>query len=617
MNSQEPPSLQDFFPWFFGPPPGGKVTGSQVAGTSVITGAQWWNLARDVLAKNFMAIFNANINSSVILLEEYNRQRTEPFNALTNPWGRIIKANHQAWENYYRESGRSPGGELYQRLKFLFSGSGTAPGSLQVRFNELIRSGEAVRFAKALGGAIPGAGQLFDEKYNGKFLHETAAGEIESYDVDALVKQFADMRPGATLPHVVLTSSHAQGETLEDVTSITHGIESLTHHSQGEERPISAMQHPPEGLTKPLVLYACDTYENPFLNSAELMERLDVLEKTGGKGSFEHASPGARRLARLILKCMVETPDVIPMDDPRPLSEILTTPVQLRPSAERIAQHFHLIGYSKGGNTVSDAMRYLIEEMTAKDQQNNPLIMFAPINNGDMEPSPQARIHDLVRNIACASFAAIEVPMAQHYKNHGVRRFAVNNAYDQVANHKPYPPTPGDRRIEIKGSPDKLGHDPAAALGTRDKRGYFLDDPFVARRLKEWFAPMFGKAAISSISFEDPRMKTAPNSILIGTAPGTPDELLMSYENTIINAMQEAKLTGVTLETVSNQNGRAFILKCRENIASDTTAIEKLKAGFKALRQDDVKGLVIAEEILDTTIKNRLEALESGRGTTR
>lgn len=36
-----------------------------------------------------------------------------------------------------------------------------------------------------------------------------------------------------------------------------------------------------------------------------------------------------------------------------------------------------------------------------------------------------------------------------------------------------------------------------------------------------------------------------------------------------------------------------------------------------ARRSDDIKGLVIAEEILDTTIKNRLEALENGHGKIR
>jgi hypothetical protein len=616
MDSKDPPSLKDFFPWFLGPPPGGKVTGSQVAGVCVVPGAEWWHIAQDTLAKNFMAIFNANITASITLLEEYNRQRTEPWDAFTNPWGEIIKANHQAWERDYRESGRSPGGELYQRLKFLFSGSGAAPAEIKAIINQSLRGPQAVRLAKALGDVIPGAGQLYDEKYNGKFLHEPGAGKIEAYDVDALVQQFVNNQPGAKFPHVVLTSSHAQGETLEDVTSITHGIESLIHHSQGEMQPISAMKTPPEGLKKPLILYACDTHKNPFLNSAELMQRLDVLASTGGKVSFEHASPGARRIARLMLKCMVETPDAIPIDDPRPLSEILTAPVKLRPSAERIAQHFHLIGYSKGGNTVSDAMRYLIEEMTAKDQQNNPLIMFAPAQEEGNTLPPQARIHNLVRNIACASFAAIEVPMAQYYKEHGVRRFAVNNEYDQVANHKPYKATRGDRRDEIKGSPDKLGHDPAAALGTRDKRGYFLDDPFVARRLKEWFAPMFGKAAISSISFEDPRMQQDGRSILIGTAPGTPDELLMQYKDTITMAMRDAGLAGSKINTISNQNGRAFILTFPQNIENKDD-IRKLKAGFEALRKDDVKGLVIAEEILDTTIKNRLEALEKGRGKTR
>jgi hypothetical protein len=602
----DPKDSKPLTPRFFVLPPDPNTTGRQAAGISFSPAADWWKLAEQTWAEVLTNMFNTNTEAPILALEEYKRQIDNPLNLFGQTY-------HQAWEKHYHDKGESPGGELYQRFKFLFSGSGVMPEPLKGKINALLRGKQAVRLAKALGEAIPGAGVLYGEEYNGRFLHETGAGKVAAYDVDALVQQFADMRPGATLPHVVITSSHAQGETLQDVTSITRGIESLIHHSQGEERPIHTMENPPDGLKKPLILYACDTEKNPFLNAAALMNRLDVLEKTGGEGSFEHASPGARRIARLILKCMVQNPEVIPMDDARPLSEILSAPVTLRPNAERIAQHFHLIGYSKGGNVVSDAMRYLVGELTAQDKNSNPLIVFDAVTDEVIRLSPRARIHNLVRNIACASFAAIEVPMAQYYKDHGVRRFAVNNVYDQVADHKPYDSTPGDRRLVIEGTPEKSGHDPAAALGTRESKGYFLKDETVARRLKEWFAPMFGKAAISSIVFEDARMKASNNSILIGTAPGTPDELLMEYKETITEAMKNASLTNVKLATISHQNGRAFILTCRENIASEPQALKKLQKGFETLIRPDVKGLVIAEEILKTTIPHRLSSLGRSR----
>ncbi|MFN8993518.1 MAG: hypothetical protein ACK5X3_07635, partial [Pseudomonadota bacterium] len=363
-------------------------------------------------------------------------------------------------------------------------------------YNELLRGDQAVRLAKALGDVIPGAGLLYNEKYNHKFLTESDQGEIVEADIDAIVEQFAGKSSDKELPRIVITSSHAQGETLKDVTSITHGIESLIHHSQGEVTPIAALRGKSTELKKPIILYACDTQKNPFLNAVELMERLDELDeisRTGKADKFEKASPSARRIARLMLKCMVTEPEKIDVNDARPLK----IPLTLRANAEHIAQHFQLIGYSKGGNVVSDAMRCLIDELTAKDTRGQHLVWFDETTERDKPLSPDARIRNLVRNIACASFAAIELPMAQQYKDHGVRRFAVNNKYDKVADHKPYASSAGDRKIDIEGSPELLGHDPAAALGTRDARGYFLKDERVARRLKEWFAPMFGKAAIS------------------------------------------------------------------------------------------------------------------------
>lgn len=583
-----------------GVPPQGQVTKSKTAAISFNTEEQsWLDLAQRMQAEALTTNFTFNAEMMIAGLQTYKSQ-------IDNPWNLWARAHHRSWEQYYKDKGQSPGGAIYQRLKFLFSGSGVVPNALSGAYNELLRGDQAVRLAKALGDVIPGAGLLYNEKYNHKFLTESDQGEIVEADIDAIVEQFAGKSSDKELPRIVITSSHAQGETLKDVTSITHGIESLIHHSQGEVTPIAALRGKATELKKPIILYACDTQKNPFLNAVELMERLDELDeisRTGKADKFEKASPSARRIARLMLKCMVTEPEKIDVNDARPLK----IPLTLRANAEHIAQHFQLIGYSKGGNVVSDAMRCLIDELTAKDTRGQHLVRFDETTERDKPLSPDARIRNLVRNIACASFAAIELPMAQQYKDQGVRRFAVNNKYDKVADHKPYASSAGDRKIDIEGSPELLGHDPASALGTRDARGYFLKDERVARRLKEWFAPMFGKAAISSIAFEDSRIPPNSNAILIGTAPGTPDELLMQYKETIIKAMKDARLSGVTLETHSSQNGRAFILKCREKIASDTQAIRKLEAGFKTLIQPDIKGLVIAQDILDTTLKARLE----------
>jgi hypothetical protein len=581
-------------PKFFGPPVNGQVTETQVAAALLFPWGNQW-------AEFLTSVMNANAETAIAMLRMYKTQLENPFNF-------VAKAHHRAWENFYKSKGESPGGAIYQQLKFLFSGSGSVPPEMQGAVKDLLRGDQAVQLAKALGDVIPGAGVLYEGQYNHKFLTESDAGEIVTADIDAIVKQFAGEDPNQKFPRIVITSSHAQGETLDDVTKITRGIESLIHHSQGETTPISAMRGQVKNLKQPIILYACDTQKNPFLNAVELMERLDELEeisRTGEADKFKKASPSARRIARLFLKCVVTEPEKIDVNDARPLK----IPLQLKANAEHIAQHFQLIGYSKGGNVVSDAMRCLIDELTAKDEQGQHLVRFAEGTELDKLLLPDARIRNLVRNIACASFAAIELPMAQQYKNHGVRRFAVNNIYDKVADHKPYASSAGDRKIDIEGSPELLGHDPAAALGTRDARGYFLKDERVARRLKEWFAPMFGKAAISSIAFEDSRIPPNSNAILIGTAPGTPDELLMQYKETIIKAMKNARLTGVTLETTSNQNGRAFILKCREKIASDPQAIKKLQAGFEALIQPEIKGLVIAQDILDTTIRTRRDKI--------
>lgn len=452
------------------------------------------------------------------------------------------------------------------------------------------------------------AGTLYQPQYNHRFLTETSHsarsnGEIVSVEADAIVKLFDKKNKG--FPHVIVTSSHAQGETLEDVRGITHGIEALARDSEGQELPHGYIdQGVKPGQT--LTIYACDVEQTPWLNASSLMARILELKKIAATGEpekeFNHISPGAKRIAKLMLKCMVEEPAQIDVNDPRPMHDSAAgeqKPIRLRADAVDVAHHFQLIGYSKGGNVVSDAMRYLVSELTAKQKDGQSVFQ---VENG--KEADQASVRNIVRSIAVMALASVEVGLSEHDKAHGVRRVAFNSDKDAISAHHNYESGQYDERWIIKGVDRHVGHAPQDMMGTRALiRGFAHDDPRVARRLKEAFAPNYGKAAIGHVLFNG---RAPQGEITIEAATGTTDAQIEAYKGDILHACEIAGLRGADLIN-DKENPGIFTLKVAGwDFRNDRRVLGQLKKAFEYLR-NQTPGLVIAQAIIDGEIQAQIQ----------
>ncbi|MFZ4124785.1 MAG: hypothetical protein ACOYJ2_01775 [Rickettsiales bacterium] len=499
---------------------------------------------------------------------------------------------------------------------------------------EIAHSRGMIEAMEMIGRTLPGQGEIFESNLNHQFVTENADGEIVPVDdikkIDDMFPRAIDGNGQAFFPRIILTSSHARAEKISDITDITHGVQALARDSIGKGKQELDIAHLDDGVTldssKTLVLMACDTEQNPFLNGVMLLRRLQELEAVAQTGElpdddFKYTSDGAKRIAKLMLRCMAQDPEDVEIDDLRPLKEI-GAPIQLRARPELIAQHFQLIGYSKGGNVVSDAMRYLIHDLMAKNG-NEYLVQM----NGHAlsKPEHQEKVRDLVRNIACMSIAALEVPMNEYYKHHGVRRVSFNNEKDRISNHMPFESTWADHKWSIKVPKeyemlDPSGHVPKYALGTLKppKRGYVLDDARVRRRVSEAMAPLYGKAAMSSVSFADEQSR-ADGAILIGTAAGTSDELFISYQDKIEDTLRKAFVKArfsqedadkVELQIPEKANRRAFVLRGPEGWRDNPKALQALYDGLAQLRKEPNSGLVISDEIFETIIPKRVAHMQ-------
>jgi hypothetical protein len=600
------------------------VWGSYVAATSAVMGAmhqaawQWQMQAIEAWLKQSNAMVAATLDAQRQFLN-------------MNPWfGATRKALDAEFAQWEMPSG---GAMAYDNAKeILVQQMAFLPAPLrtwckyQLMHNPLwqkqLRSEGIISALKNTSMMLPGQSQLITEGLNHQFLVEQEDGTLRAVraeEIDALFPRRKDDASSPDLfPNIVLTSSHARAELPGDITNIIHGIEAMAAHTH--KAPLQKAQVDARGIRAgtgdTLILSACDTEKDPVMNAAVLLERMNDLkriEKTGEADDFAHASAGAKRMAKLILRCMAQNPEDVPLDDLRPLSQTRRAPLVLRPRAELVAQHFQLLGYSKGGNVVSDAMRVLVSELSAKDASGAPLIQFPEVLENRVEDTPENQllmVRHLVRRIACTSIAALEVPMADAYREAGVRRVSFNNTHDLISNHMHFEGRPDDEKWTIEGSKAKYGHDPEEALGKRDAnnpldytRGYVLDDVRVMRRLKERFAPLYGKAAIADIApARDEHMR---EFVLITTEPGTPDTRLMQHKEKILRALALSGLPNAELHDMGEFSGEfALYLPDIEPIAASNREAfaadvkEKLLAAFKTLRGSQTANLVIGQEVI-------------------
>jgi len=396
-------------------------------------------------------------------------------------------------------------------------------------------------------------------------------------------------------PQLMLTCNHAMCGTHTDVSGIMRGCRKLAMDTFGRSK-VELIRNPHEEVANPsaksewgkktLIVSAIDAQPNAWLNGAELLDRLLELRDERDKNEAEaekykqmddyaeaerisgralesdvHMSGAAKRLAKIILKLIVEDPDLIDVD-----AKVLAVQdivqsidkfphvrhslekqggcIKLRDNAADIVQHIHLAGYSKGGNTVSDAMRYLAKELRAtKNLQKGGQPAFAVTDHhakardrmdihAAVRPIQKEDIAAILRNIGVLCVAAGEIPLTREEKEYGIRRINVLNKEDVIATHfsegEKWRYGTHDELMEVDGTKRGLGHSPEEALGYYEdddgrkvgKRGYLHDNPHVHDRLECLFASMFNKLAVSDVTIIPAHDKYHPE-VEVELAPGS------------------------------------------------------------------------------------------------
>lgn len=304
-------------------------------------------------------------------------------------------------------------------------------------------------------------------------------------------------------PHLILTSNHARASETKDLHELMQGICRLAHDAWGRKLDICRLTtdtKPEEAATKNIAIMACHTEKDNLLNGANLIDRrLDLEEDKNIEcpkdRTLDHISPAAVRLAKLMLKLMVEPESQANIDlgrskadNDHPLNArpfvaddlqdkgLSSERVILRSDAKKIAGHIKLIGYSKGANTVTDALRFFYQECAHLGAQ-----LKTRDKDGALRDATDADIKSIISGIALLNIAPGEVPLSKAEKEVlGINRTTILNDHDLTAGHLVNPNKDDyddsqDKLIKIIGTKTESGHSVTDALGDDEKSGYIMD----------------------------------------------------------------------------------------------------------------------------------------------
>ena len=443
------------------------------------------------------------------------------------------------------------------------------------------------------------------EKYNHQFLAEDGAGNIVPVSPEEILKLMKGgnevMDEPQQMPRIIFTSSHARGETKRDITGITHGIRRMVSEATDNKVQFgycdASGRFGPDIANKTIVLYRCDVRENSWLNAASLLRRMHELDgvKAGAPDAYGQASPGARAIERMMLAAMVVDPQRILEAENKPLQEIFAdgSKIVLRTDAARVAQHFMQMGYSKGGNVVSDALRMLVDDLTAKTKEG-PL--FYVQGDGNLRGIDPFEVRSLMRQITTWAMASLEHELSPEIMRAGARRVAFNSTSDRISEHRNYASKSDDERWCIDGVKRDWGHNPEDALGTQEKPGYAMKDPRIRRRMVELCAPMINKATLAGVTFD----VAEPSQLIIETGAGTSDRVFNLREPIIRDAFKKC---GFAVSEITHiPHSGEFIVHFRNPLVKDFPTLNRLQDVFISLRKEANSGLVIADEVIKTQI---------------
>lgn len=459
--------------------------------------------------------------------------------------------------------------------------------------------------------------ELTRPEYNHQFLVEDKHGKIVAVTESQLLELFpqADPITGESpkqLPRVVFTSSHARGENLRDVTTITHGIERMISDATDKQCKFAKVDPSQPGLgVKPdetLIVFRCDVRANPWLNGAELLRRNNELkhcQETGAKDEFKECSPGSWAISHLIQAMTAQSPSQVLKAGAQHLAHSLAPDaarIELRPDAARVAQHIFAEGYSKGGTVISDAVcRILPDEYQTKDAAGRDA--YYCMQDGEMRPITKDGIYEvrkLVRQIPAWAMASVEFGLTDAQIAAGARRVAFNSEDDTISAHSNYTGRRYDERWIVKGVKHDNGHHPEDALGTRKEPGYAGKDPRIARRQKEMCAPMIGKATLDGVRFD----QVSANEMVLEAGAGTSDRLIMEeHADTILAHLKQHGLSA-KIENPFPHSGE-YHLEFDEPIQGNRAAMKRLQQAFRDMRAN-APGLVISDELIERDLAAQL-----------
>lgn len=386
-------------------------------------------------------------------------------------------------------------------------------------------------------------------------LNKVSSGEITPFFAPGQEKDW---------PQLVLTANHAIADGSKDVSDLMDGIEAMCDDSFGG-RQLSLIRKPVEegfldeslkrtgkkrasedanGGKRAIFVGALGCRETVFNNGAQLIYRVNELErfnhyvdqKRTSRDQYipdpsEGTSRAARRLAKLVLKLMVE-PELQPYvrlgeRDTVAQDGKATDPLVLRADAAEIARHIKMLGYSKGGNAVSDAARFLVKELMAKRDGRG----FVQVHGADGKLHDITRhdVANIMRNIAIVGMAAGELPLSQQELDFGIRRTLVYSNQDLLAGHFLHDMHGklgrGDDIFVVDGLKNGMGHDPEEAMGCYRgtsrlaQKGYLLNPEQIANgqanpehlafrdRFHVMMASAYGIVAISNANIVDGELR--------------------------------------------------------------------------------------------------------------
>ena len=426
------------------------------------------------------------------------------------------------------------------------------------------------KFANRLFGLPKNATRIpIQDTFNNRLWSYNDSGTLNHITSAEIVPLF---RKGneANWPNLILTSNHARAWRSEDLSQLMQGIERLA--SDGWNAPLDSCRITRESASaqtagKNLIILACHTERDIFGNGAQLIRRRidlssDPNKEVPAKRTLANLSPAAVRLAKLMMKSMLEPSSAPYVDLDRAGSEadpidwnapfIANDPLAtahrftLRTDAARIAQHIKLVGYSRGANTVTDALRFFYQECAALGER---LVMTQP--DGSVKTVTDVDIKTIISNMGILSLAPGEVPLS-HAEKHvlGMRRTTIYNEHDLTAGHLINPDASeyniwSDRLIRINGTRDDAGHNIVEALGDATRPGYIMDkqraisDPqyqTAQDEIRAFFASNFHKRAITELCFSH-EPTTRSNELYVQFAPGVGSADQRTLESELLGAL--------------------------------------------------------------------------------